>query len=103
MERSLGFSPMRWMKGMMLKYMPLMITCVDFEDFIDEYLDGELPERQKMVFELHLKICRECRDYLAAYRRTMEASKLTIQSDQPQFRDTMPDDLIKAIRAARKA
>lgn len=102
MERSLGFSPMRWMKGMMLKYMPLMITCVDFENFIDNYLDGELPERQKMVFELHLKICRECRDYLAAYRRTMEVSKVTSQSAPPQFRDTLPDDLIKAIRAARK-
>jgi predicted anti-sigma-YlaC factor YlaD len=103
MERSLGFSMMRWMKGMMLKHMPLMITCLEFEDFIVDYLDGELPERQKTVFELHLKICRECRDYLAAYRRTMEVSKRAIQSDRPPNLDTMPDDLIKAIRAARKA
>jgi len=103
MERSLGFSLKRWMKGMMLKHMPLMITCVDFEDFIVDYLDGELPERQKMVFELHLRICRECREYLAAYRRTMEVSKVTIQSDRPDTLDTMPGDLIKAIREARKA
>jgi len=103
MERSLGFSLKRWMKGMMLKHMPLMITCVDFEDFIVDYLDGELPERQKMVFELHLRICRECREYLAAYRRTMEVSKVTIQSDRTDTLDTMPGDLIKAIREARKA
>lgn len=103
MERTLGFSLKRWIKGMMLKHMPLMITCLEFEDFIIDYLEGELSERQRTVFELHLKICRECRDYLAAYRRTMEVSKMTSQSDRPQLRGTMPDDLIKAIRAARKA
>ena len=103
MERSLGFSMMRWMKGMMLKHMPFMMTCIEFEDFIIDYLEGDLSERQKTVFEFHLRICRECREYLAAYRRTMEVSKLSSQSDQPSLPGNLPDDLIKAIREARKA
>ncbi len=57
----------RWIKGMMLRRMPLMITCTEFEGFILAYLEGELPSRQRRVFEFHLKICRECRDYLAAH------------------------------------
>ncbi|MGH1482850.1 MAG: anti-sigma factor family protein [Geminicoccales bacterium] len=103
MERSLGFSMMRWMKGMMFKHMPFMITCIEFEDFIIDYLEGDLSERQRTVFEFHLRICRECREYLAAYRRTMEVSKMSSQSDRPRLPDSLPDDLIKAIREARKA
>lgn len=103
MGRSVGFNLIRWMKGMMLNHMSFMVTCHDIEDFIDDYLAGELPERQRMVFEFHLKICRECREYLAAYRRTMEVSKLAIHSDQPDMSGTMPDDLIRAIREARRS
>ena len=85
----------RWMRGMMLRHMPLMITCRQFEDFILAYLEGDLPNRQQLVFELHLKLCRECRDYLAAYRRTIEISK--------PVPDDVPEGLVKAILAARDA
>ncbi|MCG8404340.1 MAG: zf-HC2 domain-containing protein, partial [Phycisphaerales bacterium] len=47
--------------------LPLMISCREFEAFIVDYLDDQLPARQRKIFEFHLKICRECRDYLAAY------------------------------------
>ena len=95
--------PMRWMRGMVLRHMPLMITCRQFEDFILAYLEGELPERQKLVFELHLKVCRECRDYLAAYRRTIEISKRAFEEPDQPVPDDVPEDLVKAILAARDA
>ena len=47
--------------GVMFK-LPLMITCNEFESFILAYLEGDLPKRQKLVFEFHLKMCRECRE-----------------------------------------
>ncbi len=84
-----------------LFYMPFMITCREFEDFMIDYLENELPERQKRVFEFHLKVCRECRDYLAAYTRVIEVSNKVAKA-----RDDLPDvpeDFIKAILAARKA
>ena len=96
-------SPMKWLQGMMLNHMPLMITCREFEDFILAYLEGELPDRQRFVFDLHLKVCRECRDYLAAYRRTIEVAKRAFDDEDAQVPDDVPEDLIKAVLAARDA
>jgi anti-sigma factor RsiW len=95
--------PMKWVRGMMFKHVPMMITCWQFEDFILAYLADELPDRQRSVFELHLKICRECRDYLAAYRRTVEISKRAFEEPNQPVPDDVPDDLVKAILAARDA
>ena len=95
--------PMRWMRGMMLRHMPFMITCRQFENFILAYLEGELPDRQQFIFELHLKVCHECRDYLAAYRRTIEISKRAFEEPDRPVPDDVPEDLLKAILAARDA
>ena len=92
---------MRWMRGMMLKHMPLMITCRQFEDFILAYLEGELPEKQRFVFELPLTVCRECRASLAAYRRTIEISKRVFENPDLAVPDEVPEDLVKAVLDAR--
>ena len=92
----------RWMRGMMLNHMPWMITCREFEDFILAYLEGDLPEKQRFVFELHLKVCRECRDYLAAYRRTIEVSKRAFESPDAPLPESVPKDLITAVLAAKR-
>lgn len=91
-------------KGMMLKHMPLMITCAEFESFILAYIEDELPIRQRRVFELHLKVCRECRDYLAAYRRTIALGKAAMTDDPAaNVPEDVPEDLIKAVLDARNA
>lgn len=93
----------RWIKGMMERHMPMMITCAVFEGFVLAYLEDELPRRQRAVFEFHLKICRECRDYLAAYRRTVELGKAAFGDPSAEVPDTVPEDLIKAVLDARNA
>ncbi len=93
--------PMKWLRGMMLNHMPLMITCRQFEAFLLAYLEGELPEKQRLVFKLHLKVCRECRDYLAAYRRSVEVSKRAFEDPDRPLPDAVPEDLVKAVLAAR--
>ncbi len=93
----------RWIKGMMEKHMPMMITCEVFEGFVLAYLEDELPSRQRTVFEFHLKICRECRDYLAAYRRTVELGQAVFGDPSAEVPDTVPEDLIKAMLDARDA
>ena len=92
---------MRWMEGLMLKHVPMMITCGEFEDFIADYVDGALSDRQRRVFELHMRVCRECRDYLAAYRCTMEIAKRAYDDPEGPVPDEVPEDLIKAVLAAR--
>ena len=92
---------MRRIHGMMFK-LPLMITCEAFEDFILAYLDDDLPPKQKFVFELHLKICRECQEYLRAYRASIELSKKAMAPDVPFSPGAVPEDLITAVIEARR-
>lgn len=91
----------RWMKGMMLRHMPMMISCREFENFILAYLEGELPARQLRTFELHIRICRECRDYLAAYRLSTELARRAFEDPDQPLPEDVPDDLVKAILAAK--
>lgn len=91
------------MRGFIFNHVPLMITCRVFENFIIAYLEDDLPERQRAVFELHLLFCPECRDYLAAYRAAKEVAKHACTIEPPRPSKKMPKDLIRAIHAARQA
>ena len=91
----------RWLKGQMLKHVHRMITCKEFEDFVLDYLDDDLPVAQRSVFELHLRLCRECRDYLAAYQRAQELGVATLGPGEDAVPDDVPEDLVKAILDAR--
>lgn len=79
--------------------MPMMISCREFEDFIIKYLEDKLPRHKKFIFEMHLKLCKECRDYLAAYRLSIEAAKGAMEQEELP---PVPEDLVKAILAAAK-
>ncbi len=93
---------MRRIKGAILKHMHSMITCKEFEDFVLRYLDDELPKQQRALFELHMRLCRECREYLAAYQRTIEIGREAFKSADETLPEDVPEDLIKAILEARK-
>ncbi len=92
----------RRLKGMMLRRLHNMITCVEFEGFINSYLDGTLPGKQRKLFEWHLRICRECREYMAAYKRTIELSQATLGRANDAVPQDVPEDLIRAILDATK-
>lgn len=91
----------RRIKGMMFK-MPMMITCEEFEDFIVEYLEGGLTDRQRRLFDFHLRICRECREYLAAYKTGMETARQGLTSEALELQGEVPEDLVAAVLASRK-
>ena len=91
-----------FMKGVMFKYMPLMISCVEFEAFVLDYLEDRLPANQRRIFELHLKICPECREYLAAYSRSVEVGKVVFQEPAAPVPADVPEDLVEAILQARR-
>lgn len=94
---------MRKAKGWMLNRVHRMITCVEFENFILAYLDGELDARKKVIFELHLKVCHECRNYLEAYRRTVSLGKAVFESPHAPLPRNVPEDLVQAILRARSS
>ena len=92
---------MRRFKGTMLRRMHSMITCREFEEFVLGYLEGELPARQVKIFEWHLRICRECREYLDAYSRTIETGKAVLGPDNAPVPEDIPEDLVRAVLESR--
>jgi anti-sigma factor RsiW len=86
----------------MLKRVHGMITCKEFEDFVLSYLDGGLPAHQRSLFEWHMRICRECREYLAAYQHALAVGRAVLPSPDDPVPEDVPEDLIKAILESRE-
>jgi anti-sigma factor RsiW len=76
------------------------LTCRQIIDFVQAFLDGELPPREQTIFELHLSICPDCVNYLRSYQATRALSKLAGEEEPTE--SPIPEDLIQAILAARK-
>ena len=95
-------SLMRRLKGFMLRHMHGMITCREFEEFVGAYLDDTLPAPQRTKFERHLRICRECREYLAAYRRAIEVGQAVLGAGDDPVPGDVPADLIRAVLDSRR-
>jgi anti-sigma factor RsiW len=76
------------------------MTCREFADFLMDYVDGELPLTQKVVFDHHLRACPNCEEYLRQYEITVFVAgrAFDVDSDRPV---NAPEDLIRAILAAR--
>ncbi|MBK6942170.1 MAG: zf-HC2 domain-containing protein [Planctomycetes bacterium] len=73
------------------------ISCEELVEFLNLYVDGELPADRRAIFERHLAICAECLEYLRGYRETMRVAKAA-HAHEPE---PMPPDLLRAILAAR--
>ncbi len=99
---AMATSAMRIAKAFMFRSLPMMISCREFEEFLIDYFEDSLPKRQRLVFEMHLKLCRECREYLIAFKRSIDVSKrVCADLDEPTPAD-VPEDLVRAIIDARK-
>jgi len=71
------------------------------EVFIAEYLDDGLEPEELVSFEAHLVTCAECTTYLTAYRVTIKLGKSAFAVPDASADQSVPDDLIRAILAAR--
>jgi anti-sigma factor RsiW len=76
------------------------MTCRELADFLMAYLDGELEESERRVFDEHLELCPPCKDYLVTYRECVEAGRRACESEDAQP-EHVPEGLIQAILAAR--
>jgi anti-sigma factor RsiW len=79
------------------------MTCKEFIGFLHEYLEGELPASERALFEEHLALCVSCVNYLSNYRDTMRLAKASVRESDEPVPDEVPEELISAILAARKA
>ncbi len=76
------------------------LSCREFIEFLNEYVDLELEPRRRAVFDRHLGICPDCTAYLDSYRKTMQLSVTALKGGVlPQ--QPIPEELVRAILAAR--
>ncbi len=76
------------------------ITCRELIDFLDRYVDGELPPFMATKFKEHLEVCAACVEYLHSYRETIRLAGEAWREDEIAIED-IPSQLIDAILAAR--
>lgn len=80
-----------------------MITCREFVDFLDRYVEGELTSEERETFERHIADCPPCGDYLDSYRMTIGLCREAFAiPDDPVSAPEIPEDLIRAILEAKK-
>ena len=89
------------MKAKLMQHGPLMITCREFEALILDYLEGRLPRRDRLLFDLHMRVCSGCRAYLADYTKTIALGKAAFAEPEARVPDTVPEALVRAVMAAR--
>jgi anti-sigma factor RsiW len=85
---------------LLFKHVPGMLTCAEADAFISDYVDGLLPAAQRRKFERHIRMCRSCRAYLKAYRRTVTLARLSAAEQRTPAATRMPEELVHAILAA---
>ena len=77
-----------------------MKTCRETMEFLRAYVDGDLPDDERAIFERHLELCPPCIHYLDSYRTTIVLARDACESEDIP---SPPDALVKAILEARKA
>jgi anti-sigma factor RsiW len=78
------------------------MTCRDLVEFLMDYLSGELPTSQRMAFDEHLGECPECVAYLKSYEETVQLGKDVLKQPDKPVPDEVPEELVRAILAARR-
>jgi anti-sigma factor RsiW len=78
------------------------MTCRELVGFLGAYLEGELAPDTRARFAAHLAACGECAAYLETYRATVGLAKNAFQDPDAPIPEDVPDDLVKAILAARR-
>ena len=71
-----------------------MLTCREFEEFISDYIDRNLPVIIRIKTSMHLMMCSDCRSYITAYKRSIEMSKALCDKLDSEVPEDVPEELI---------
>ena len=76
------------------------MRCREFVEVITWYLEGTLPEEDRVRFDEHLAACPHCTAYLDQMRTTL---RLTGRLTEEDVQDTPRDELLQVFRNWRSA
>jgi anti-sigma factor RsiW len=77
------------------------MTCEEVAEFLLDYLEHQLTEEQRGIFEHHVSVCPDCQHYIESYRKTIHLAKSA--ETQISDRNEIPEGLVQAILRARRA
>ena len=76
------------------------MTCREFIDFIQDYLEGLLLPAVRESFQRHLALCPSCVAYLETYQQTILLAKESFRDLDAAVPEEVPEVLVSAILAA---
>lgn len=82
----------------LLRHLPGMLTCREFEAFVYDYHEGAVSRTVRRRFETHMRLCPMCSVHFDCYLRTVALGKRICADDL--LPDDMPDELVGAILLA---
>ena len=62
---------------------PEDLACKELVELVTDYLDGALPEHDRVRLEDHLALCDGCRSYLEQMRATIELTGMLTEDEIP--------------------
>jgi anti-sigma factor RsiW len=79
------------------------LTCREVVEFLWRYEENELSPAERAAFDAHLADCPCCGTYLASYRETVALEHEAFGDLDAWVPESVPEDLVKGILAARRA
>ena len=59
------------LKEQLMNYLAGNFTCKEVAELITEYLEGSLSLKQRLLFQMHMNSCIDCRNYLSQMKYTI--------------------------------
>lgn len=78
------------------------LTCRELVDFLQSYLDGELPAAERAAFEAHLAICPDCVEYLDNYRQAVALGRACCDEPCPDLPERLVQAVLDSLRAGEQ-
>ena len=77
---------------------PALMTCREANEFLFDYISGELAWNLREHFEAHISGCQPCLSYLVQYRDTIRLGRVALE----EWESGPPQELIRAILSVRQ-
>lgn len=76
-----------------------MLTCQEVTEVVTEYLEGRQSLVQRLRFQMHIGMCKHCREYLKQMKTTVQAiGSLPEESIPPE----MSKEVLERFRAWKR-
>lgn len=78
------------------------MKCREVVEFLMDYLNRDLADGERDAFDRHCVDCPPCKTYLESYKESVRLGKCICDDPEGPVPADVPDELVRAILAARE-